>query len=66
MTMQSVPAAVGLLIGNPIAGAVKDRGWVGLEVFSGCFVLAALGTAVGARVCGLGIDFVRNRELFGR
>ena len=32
-TMQSVPSGIGLLIGNPIAGAVLDKGWLNLRLF---------------------------------
>ncbi|PVH97040.1 putative monocarboxylate transporter [Periconia macrospinosa] len=46
-TMQCAPAGVGLLIGNPIAGAIlRKGGWVGLQGFSGA-------TVIGCTVFGL-------------
>ena len=33
---------IGLLVGNPIAGAILDRGsWAGLQAWAGCVILAA-------------------------
>jgi MFS family permease len=44
LTMQIVPAGIGLLVGNPIAGAIlKDGGWIGLQAFSAsCVIICAL------------------------
>jgi MFS family permease len=39
-TMQVVPAGIGLLIGNPIAGAIlKSGGWIGLQSFSAASIV---------------------------
>ncbi|KAI9871970.1 MAG: hypothetical protein M1830_002209 [Pleopsidium flavum] len=55
--MLFVPTAIGLLIGNPIAGAILPHGWPALEVFCGVAVALATGFMVAARVkkygCGL-------------
>ncbi|RDL36934.1 uncharacterized protein BP5553_04367 [Venustampulla echinocandica] len=50
MGMLFVPTAVGLLIGNPIAGAVLSSGWVGLQLFCGASVLIATVCITIARV----------------
>ena len=46
---------VGLLIGNPIAGAILDRGsWVGLQAFAGSLVIAAATIIACARIARYG------------
>lgn len=43
MGMVSVPMAIGLLIGNPIGGALISRGYVAMQAFSAsCTVVAAV------------------------
>ena len=42
MGMLFVPTAMGLLIGNPIAGAILRKGWPALETF--CGAVMALST----------------------
>jgi hypothetical protein len=42
ITMQMLPAGLGLLIGNPIAGAILNRGWLKLQAFSIATVLACM------------------------
>lgn len=53
--MLSVPMALGLLVGNPIAGAMVGLGrFLGLQLFCGCTViLSALLLAAGRVVKGL-------------
>lgn len=59
MGMVFVFAAVGLLMGNPIAGAIlKVHGWVGLQVFCGVMVAAATTCIVGARISKVGYLFM--------
>lgn len=38
MGMLSVPMAIGILIGNPIVGAIRPASWVGLQIFCGATV----------------------------
>lgn len=41
--MMTFMCALGVLIGNPIAGALHDQGWVAIETFCGtCLVVASL------------------------
>lgn len=49
LTMQLVPSAIGLLIGNPIAGAILKNGWVDLQVFSACMVMGCTLLSIAAR-----------------
>ena len=44
-------AGVGLLIGNPIAGAVlrSGGGWVGLQAWAGALIVVSAGCMMGAR-----------------
>ena len=48
-TQQLVPSGIGLLVGNPIAGAILTTGWIGLQVFSADAVLLCTVFAVLAR-----------------
>ncbi|KAF1973118.1 putative MFS monocarboxylate transporter [Bimuria novae-zelandiae CBS 107.79] len=41
MMLHLVPAALGLLIGNPIAGAILKDGWTGLQVFAASLIVAS-------------------------
>ena len=52
--MLFMPAAAGILIGNPIAGAILRNGWVGLQVFCGCIIAAAVLSMFAARVLKTG------------
>lgn len=47
--MMALPNAMGLLIGNPLAGAVLRRGWAPLQVFCGAVVGASALCALAAR-----------------
>lgn len=58
MGMVFVFAATGLLIGNPIAGAIlKVHGWEGLQVFCGAMVAAATLCILAARMYKVGYHF---------
>lgn len=49
---------LGLLVGNPIAGAILDRGgWVGLQAWAGSLLLAAAMILLGARMARFGTGF---------
>ena len=53
--MMTVPMATGLLIGNPIAGAlVKGSSYTGLQAFCGATVLASACLLLCARVAKVG------------
>ena len=49
-----IPIAFGLLVGNPIAGAVLRRGWASLEAFCGASILVSGGFVIGARIAKAG------------
>ena len=54
MGMLFVPIAAGLLVGNPIAGALLRSGWMDLQAFCGA-VLACSGLCVlSARIAKVG------------
>ena len=57
MGMLFIPLAIGLLIGNPIAGAILRRGWISLEAFCGASVAVSALFMALARVAkgGVGI-----------
>lgn len=55
MTMPMIPISIGLLIGNPIAGAILPYGWHALQGFSGASVLVCTLTAFAARVVKVGV-----------
>lgn len=48
--MTAVGLAVGLLIGNPIAGALLKSGWIALQCFAGGAVFLSVVLLVVARV----------------
>ncbi|KAB8293720.1 hypothetical protein EYC80_009205 [Monilinia laxa] len=54
LTMQLVPSALGLLIGNPIAGAILQGGWLGLQDFAVATVTACTLLTIAARVPKMG------------
>ena len=53
--MLFVPMAIGPLIGNPIAGAVLDHGWVALQAFCGATTVFAVLLALALRIMKAGI-----------
>ena len=56
--MLFMPIGFGLLIGNPIAGSLLERGWISLQVFCGVFILAACGFVMMARISKAGTQFI--------
>ncbi|KAF1953320.1 MFS general substrate transporter [Byssothecium circinans] len=54
LTMQLVPSAIGLLIGNPIAGALLKGSWLGLQVFSASTIISCTLLSIAARVGKVG------------
>lgn len=48
--MLLIPSAMGLLLGNPIAGALDSTGrWLGLQLFTGAVLVTAAGLVVEVR-----------------
>lgn len=48
--MLLIPSAMGLLVGNPIAGAIDGAGkWLGLQLFTGAVLVTAAGLVVVVR-----------------
>ncbi len=60
VAMASFPSAIGLLVGNPIAGAILQRGWLGLQGFSAGTVIACAILASAARVAKVGWELKRR------
>ncbi|KAF2179128.1 MFS general substrate transporter [Zopfia rhizophila CBS 207.26] len=60
LTMLQVPSAIGLLIGNPVAGAILKRGWVGLQCFSAATVIVGALLTVAARISKVGWGITRR------
>jgi len=50
MGMLLIPIALGLLIGNPIAGAISTHGWNGLQSFTGGVLVISAGFIIAVRV----------------
>ena len=57
LTMQLIPSAIGLLIGSPIAGAIQDKGWLGLQGFSAATVSLCTILTLAARIAKVGWAF---------
>lgn len=53
--MNAVAIAIGLLIGNPVGGALLKHGYLGLQVFCGVAILVGLAALVIARVFETGL-----------
>lgn len=45
-----LPASIGVLIGNPIAGTLSKHGWLGLQAFCGSALMASCISLIVARV----------------
>jgi len=56
LSMLFIPAAVGVLIGNPIAGAILKSGWIGLQVFGGSTLAVAMLLGSVARLVKTGLQ----------
>ena len=54
MGMLFVPIAIGLLVGNPIGGALSSKGWVELQVFCGTIVAVSGICVTIARIAKVG------------
>jgi len=54
LSMQEIPAAIGLLIGNPIAGALLAQGWRVLIVFATCTLGAGTVLSIATREAKVG------------
>jgi MFS family permease len=50
LSMQLLPVSVGILVGNPIAGALESYGWIYLQVFTGAILMASFITVAVVRV----------------
>lgn len=48
--MLLVPCALGLLLGNPIAGAIDSKGWLGLQIFTGTVLIVAAILVLAVRI----------------
>ena len=52
---------IGLLVGNPIAGAILDRGdWMGLQIWAGFLILISTAFQLATRVAKRGWCFTRK------
>ena len=60
MAMPMVPISIGLLIGNPIAGAILPHGWIYLQTFAGILVLLCTILAFASRCVQVGFDVRRK------
>ncbi len=58
--MLLIPISVGLLIGNPVAGAILAHGWTGLQVFTGAVLTLASACIVSVRLVMYGWDWMRK------
>lgn len=56
MGMLFVPIAAGLLVGNPIAGALLRSGWVDLQAFCGAVLCCSGICVLGARLAKVGLS----------
>ncbi|TGO65923.1 hypothetical protein BELL_0990g00010 [Botrytis elliptica] len=48
--MLLMPISVGILVGNPIAGALESYGWISLQVFTAALLMASLVVVITARI----------------
>lgn len=60
MGMAFLVASLGLLFGNPIAGALSARGWISLQVFAGTVEAVAATTFISIKLLLYGLRFVRK------
>jgi MFS family permease len=59
MGMSFSIAAIGFLIGTPIAGAIGKRGWVGLQAYTGATLILSTVIMVAARVSKVGFKITK-------
>lgn len=55
LSLLFLPASVGVLIGNPIAGAIVKSGWTGLQLFCGTCIAVCVLMAVVVRSMLVGL-----------
>ncbi|TGO34697.1 hypothetical protein BHYA_0185g00010 [Botrytis hyacinthi] len=48
--MLLMPISVGILVGNPIAGALESYGWISLQMFTAALLMASLLVVIVARI----------------
>ncbi|TGO08611.1 hypothetical protein BTUL_0200g00030 [Botrytis tulipae] len=48
--MLLMPISVGILVGNPIAGALESYGWISLQIFTAALLMASLLVVIIARI----------------
>ncbi|TGO69053.1 hypothetical protein BOTNAR_0016g00480 [Botryotinia narcissicola] len=48
--MLLMPISVGILVGNPIAGALESYGWISLQIFTAALLMALLLVVIIARI----------------
>lgn len=56
--MLYIPAGIGVLIGNPIAGAILDHGWRSLQLFCGITIAVSVICMIVARISKVGFKLV--------
>ena len=56
MTIPAIPLSIGILIGNPIAGAILPHGWLALQSFAGVAVALCTLLVLGVRFVKVGIN----------
>ncbi|KAH6675788.1 MFS monocarboxylate transporter-like protein [Halenospora varia] len=57
LSLLFLPASIGVLIGNPIAGALLESGWIGLQAFCGTCIAMSVLLAILARILSRGVRF---------
>ena len=53
--MLFLPISFGLLIGNPIAGAILRSGWRNLEAFCGITIAVSVSLVIATRIAKTGL-----------
>ncbi|KAM0123635.1 hypothetical protein ACHAO1_011250, partial [Botrytis cinerea] len=48
--MLLIPISVGILVGNPIAGALESYGWIALQTFTAALLMASFVVGIVVRV----------------
>lgn len=60
MGMMSLPMAIGLMIGTPVAGALGDKGWIWLQVFCPACLAVAMTLMFATRTFKVGWQLRRK------
>ena len=58
--MLLIPISVGLLLGNPVAGAILAHGWTGLQLFTVAVLTTAPACIILVRLVMYGWDWMRK------